>query len=382
MLRALMTAYPWDLIDEGPRAVLDRLHGEVGITGLSLWVAAPPITQFRVRSVVPRVFRTRGGLFFHPSEEPYAGTRCKPVMSGSYKGRDPLARILESSAEYELELRALVSAARTGRLAQRHPEMACKNVFGIPSHHGVCLMNPDVQSYLCALVADLSTRYDLAGVTLADFSSTWDEAFGPDLQVAVPLDDTDRFLLGICFCESCHQKARAAGVDASAAARTVRVLLEERLMGEQPVDAAPAALLAAHEPLGAYFHWRTSELADLLRQAKEACRCELLLNRRLADSGSEQLEPLDLSIPDAVVFRLGSPEQLPPAMIPDVIRSELALSESWATGPHDAALVSTLTEASRRGFAGVEMYNYGLMTDSALTLIKQAIRFARRTATE
>ena len=137
MLKAFLTAYPWDLIDEGVDAVLDRLHGEVGISGVSVWVASPPVVQLRVRDVGPRVVRSRGGLFFHPDEQPYAATRCKPIVSGWVKGRHPLTRIAEACAERAMDLRVIVSAAMTGRLAQRHAEMACKNVFGcVPGQSG------------------------------------------------------------------------------------------------------------------------------------------------------------------------------------------------------------------------------------------------------
>jgi len=205
MIRAHLTAYPWDLIDEREEAVLDRLRGEIGVTGLSLWVASPPVRQLRVRDVEPRIFSTRGGLFFRPSDEPYTGTRCKPLASGWHKGSDPLARIADACADRSLDLRAVVSATATGRVAQRHPEMACKNVFGAVSDTGLCLANPDVQSYLCGLVTDLSGRYQLTGVSIADFALAWPEAWNQDLRCGVPLDDMARSLLGICFCESCHQ---------------------------------------------------------------------------------------------------------------------------------------------------------------------------------
>ncbi|MGB2985153.1 MAG: hypothetical protein WBE26_04665, partial [Phycisphaerae bacterium] len=121
-LQVFLTAYPWDLLDEDLGTVLDRLHGEIGVTGVSVWVSSPALTQLRVRDVEPRVFRTRGGLFFHPDEQRYVATRCKPVVSSRHKTRNPLARIADACAERALELRVIVSAAATGRLAQRYPE--------------------------------------------------------------------------------------------------------------------------------------------------------------------------------------------------------------------------------------------------------------------
>lgn len=382
MVRAFLTAYPWDLIDEGVGTVLDRLHGEVGVTGLSLWAATPPLTQLRVHDVEPRVFRTRGGLFFQPSDQHYAAARCKPVVSGWLKGRNPLAKIAEACTERALELRVILSAAATGRIAGRHPEMACKNVFGAESQTSVCLANPDVQTYLCGLAADLSTGYDLAGISIADFTLAWHEAFERDLLLAIPLGDAERSLLGICFCESCNQKATAAGVDVASAKRSVQVILERSLRAGTAVDKNLSVLLADNEPLAAYSRWRTGELSALLQRIKDACRCELLLIRSIELSKREGFEGLDLGIPDAVVTRIEEADQLSSALLPGVRRSELRLPASFAIGQHGAELVSLLARAAELGFHGVEIDNYGLLPDAALTPIKQAIRFARRTASD
>ena len=61
MLRAFMAVYPWDLADEGLEGVLDRLRGEVGLTGLSLWVGAPAGTRGLHASADPRRRHDRFG---------------------------------------------------------------------------------------------------------------------------------------------------------------------------------------------------------------------------------------------------------------------------------------------------------------------------------
>ena len=389
MLRTFLRAYPWDLIDEGVGPVLDRLHGEVGATGVSVWVALAPLTQLRVRDVQPRVFRTRGGLFFGPDEQHYVGTRCKPIVSGWVKARDPLARIADACIDAGMELRVIVSAAMTGRLAQRHPDMACKNALGAESHVSLCLANPDVQTYLCGLVADLSSNYSLFGVTVTDLVIAWAEACAGNLRVAAPLGAAETSLLETCFCESCNQGATAADVDVAMAMRSVQVILQKSLDGGATTPPSPLdkggeggrgldAIVADSEPLAAFYRWRAEELSSLLRRLTEACRCELLLDR--ADDGvaGEQNTLLDLSLPAAIITRLNHPEEPASALCPAARRNELRLPEGSAIGTHAPDLVRTLSQAMELGFAGVEIDNYGLLPDSALTSIKQAIRFARR----
>lgn len=378
MLRTFMRAYPWDLIDEGVTPVLDRLRGEVGVTGISVWMATPAVTQLRARPVDPRVFRTRGGLFFHPDDEAYAGTRCKPIVSGWLKGKDPLKRVADACADRGMDLRVMVSAAMTGRLAQRHAEMTCKSVFGDDSHTSLCLAHPDVQVYLCGLVHDLSSNYRLAGVVMADFLTGWMEAFTPEVQTAFPLGEVGTTLLSTCFCESCHQRASEAGVDVGTARQSVEAILQRTLETKTTRYPHMTALLTEETPLAGYYRWLTRELFSLLERLTQQCGCELLLSRRA--EGTEQWQHGDLgsSIPAAVITRIERHDQLTAALCPAAKRSELCLSAKLVTDAPGPELVATIARAVERGFSGVTFDNYGLLPDTALTPIKQAIRFARR----
>ena len=116
MLKSYIVVYPWDLLDEGIDVVLDRLQGEVGVDGVSLWIATRAVTQLRVRRVEPRCFRTRGGVFFQPSDECYAASQIKPPVSSWMQDRDPLAFVAKACVDRGLKLRVKLSAACTGRL--------------------------------------------------------------------------------------------------------------------------------------------------------------------------------------------------------------------------------------------------------------------------
>ena len=386
MLRAFVTAYPWDLIDEGIEPVLDRLQGEIGVTGMSLWAVVPPVVELRARDVEPRIFRTGGGLCFQPSERHYVETRFKPAVADGVHGRESLRRISEACAKRGLDLRLIVSAAAAGRVVQRHPELACKNVFGDASQRNLCLANPDVQSYLCGLAADLSSNYSWEGLSLIHFTLGWSEAFGDDLAVGVSLRDAARRLLAICFCESCRQKAVAAGVDVPAAARSAQVILEKHINAEASTDTAPDALGADNEPLTAYTHWRAAELCSLLRRIKKACAKELLLYRCTGALGADQLEEadqlegLDLTIPDGIITRLRDSTDLASARSPTAQRNELQVSEAFVVGSDTGQLVSLMSHAVELGFTGIEISNYGMLPDATWIPIKQAFRFAKRSA--
>jgi len=380
MLRTFVSAYPWDLIDEGLESGLDRLQGEVGIAGLSVWAACPPVTELRARTLEPRIFRTRGGALFRPDEAAYATTRFKPVASDWVKGpaHDPMTRIAAACTERNIELRILVSAAATGRLAQRYPDSACKNLFGAESQISLCLANLDVQEYLRCLIIDLVTTYRPAGVVLTDFVIAWYEAISLELQVPVALAAAEESALSTCFCESCHQRAGLVGVDVPRAMHALNALLQQALGGGRTGSGRLNDLLAENVDLRAYFQWRTAELTSLLRRLTESCARDLLLVRTLMAHERSQQDGLELSIPAAVITSIDAAGQLPAAACPGALRSEVGLSAAFIKAADGAELVGAFVQAGEQGMSGVQLDHLGILTDPMLTSVKQAVRFARR----
>lgn len=377
-MRAFLVAYPWDLLDDRLDATLDRLRGEVGVTGVSLWTAAPPVLYVRGRVIEPRVVRSEGGVLFPTDEKHYAATRCKPVPASWLKGKDPLGRIASACQTRGMELRAVVSASRIGRLPQRYLETACKNAFGAESHVSVCLANPDVANFLCSLVAEVSTTRPITGVVLRDFDTTWAEAFASSLAMPSVADEPSRSLLSVCFCESCRQRAGDAGVDVAAACRSVQVMLQRRF---DDGDAAPCGIdsAAADDPaVSALLRWRRDELARLLSRLVQECKAPLTIGRGMDRGTFSPLDDAALRTPAAVITTIGSADELATAFAPNARRNELNIPASFATGPRGPELVTTFSRAVELGFSAVEIDDFGLLPDPAFAPIRQAIRFARR----
>ncbi|MFQ5495490.1 MAG: hypothetical protein ACE5EX_08925, partial [Phycisphaerae bacterium] len=297
MIDTYLTTFPWDLLDEGLDAALDRLHGQVGLTGVCVWAASPPVRYLRTRDVKPRFFRTRGGLFFHPDVPRYESTRCRPLVAAAATAEDPLVRIADACAEHRLALRMIVAAATAPRLARAQPEMAAKNLFGDVSRRTVCLANPNVEAYLCTLAADLSSRRHVSGVILADMGIGWGEATEPPPVGLEPLGPSDRTLLSICFCESCRQRAGEHGVDVAAAQRFARAVLEKTLDTGTGPDGGLKAILDESPSLRAWFDWRRAALSALLGRIVEACGGDVVVDRGAPPSGELRRNQPDDSLP-------------------------------------------------------------------------------------
>jgi hypothetical protein len=375
-VQLFLLAYPWDVADEGLGPRLDRLRGEVGVTGLSLWAAAPPVAELRARDVAPRVFCSHGGVLFQPSDRLYVNLRAQPIVSTWLRNSNPIKQVAEACAARDIKLRAVISASATGRLAERYPEFACRNLFGGESQHRVCLGSADVQSLLGALIADLTAQCELSAVVLTDFAITWPDMLNGCFQAGPLLGPVEQSLLGACFCPACQRNSHEGGVDAAAAKRTATQFLQQFLddggRWEKPLD----EFLAQHPAVTAYRRSQMQILNNFLRKLNDACRCGIILDGG-GSEGRGAVAP-DPAIAAGFITPVERAEQHAIAARSAGSRGEIRLPAWWAMPARGPQLVGLLPEAARQGVAGVTIDHYGILPDTALTTLRQAIRFTRR----
>lgn len=387
MLRTLISAFPWDLLDSGLDACLDRIQGELGAGGLSLWAAVAPQCHLRAREVDPRVFRTRGGPCFAPRAECYEATRIKPVSADFLRGQNPLEKIAEACEKRDLHLRFKIATSTLGRVAQRSPEAACKNVFGDVSPTCLCLANPDVQSFFCGLIKELHADYGLGDMALADFRIAWWDAFDIRLSGVERLWPWARTLLAICFCESCQQKAAGAGVDASAAMRSVRAILQRQFESDGEHVPSLPAILSDNQALAAFCGWRRNELGEFCRRIADGCEVRPTVTRTPNEGWAGRSEVMEPAWGDCapflagVVSEIGHPDSLRSSFVADAPNNELGIAYPDTNGGsrlNGSDLVKLCSKAIEAGFVGIEIGHLGGWTEEDMTSVKQAIRYARR----
>jgi hypothetical protein len=387
MFDACVCCFLPDLTDGGIDTALDRLQGEVGVTGITVPIATPPLAYVRrIPGLAGRIFHSRGGIFIQTDDQYYDRTRVKPVLSNWLKGRDPLAPVTERCRIRRLDLRLEISATLTGRMATRYPEASTKTVFGDTSPARMCLLNPDVAEWLRALAADACEHFAPAAIELADF-----HAGRRDLPAAELARDTSwpkqtAELLSICFCESCRQMAAHAGVPVESAARAATVRLEQILTEDiPPTDSQQPSrnsLSGLPAVLCDYTDAQHNALQRVLQDIVAAVRVPVV---HLAYSDEIHSLSDSLAAGGRTISRMMLVE------IDDVdVASTLnnsAFRAHWARLPlargaqrDPQSLVRALTDVAQHGVRGVELYHYGIASPTDLTAAKQAIRFARRTA--
>ena len=211
----------------------------------------------------------------------------------------------------------------------------------------------------------------------------WPEAYSTELEVPGGFSETDRALLSICFCESCRQRAAENDLDSAAAQRAVRVAIEQSVNGERGGELDFAALCERTELLARFVDQRPAILAALLDRLADVCTVDLLV--RASRDGPARGQHRDLLPHDRaramfeITFEMSAGSDAVSALLPGV--GELSIRSASHDKTDAPKLVGLVTTAAESGVRGVTFEHYGLWNDTALTAIKQAVRFARRTTT-
>jgi hypothetical protein len=391
MFKVQVIAYPWDLEDEGIDRVLDTLQGEVGVQGLSVVAASEPVCELRARpEAIPRVFRSRGGLYFHPGGECYSDTRLKPVTSRWLKSRDPIARVAETCRERNIGLRLIVQTRRIGRLAEKNPTLVAKSVFGDESTAALCPINPDVRAFFCDLVADVCRQYSPEAVEIHDMDRPFETAVLSSAADRYALGPAGEALFSICFCESCRQWASENGADAEGAARSADVTLGKAIESGQALIGTLDDLIAADEILGAYVESLRVGHAEVVdAMARAASRDVALRVTAQADRHCGRLSRLvrecQAIVADAEI-PLSEAHDDPLTLAHDIaatrddLHCDARIPAREATFGDPPIAVQTLRLLVDRGVAGAHLDHYGVMGAVELNAAKQAVRYARRVA--
>lgn len=369
---------PWDFssgksgIDvNATSAIFDQLRGEVGLTGLSLWGAASAWREFSVKKT-PHLHRCEGGLFFDPLQ---SRGGCRPPAAASLSRR-LVPEIAEACRQHGLSLRLNLSLARMGGLAEFYPEFASRNAFGDSSSVAVCLLNPAVQDCMKSLTVGVPPQLGVDQVILHDVRVGWLEAFDPEIRWPAPLGATEQSLLSTCFCANCIKTSEEAGLDHAASRMAVANLVRRSLSGGTAFGGRETGFLGEQPELAAYRGFQADQLSDFLQEIVEETSHEVFVAR----TSAQAVDPFQAGIPAGVITSVTSLSEAAHS-ISNARRSEVTVPAVSFLGHGAEEFVAATSELPKWGCSGVQIDNYAALPDAALTTLKQAIRFARRSFT-
>lgn len=222
-MHAAIWLYPWDLLDEGARPVLEKLAG-LGYSTVHLAASYHSLQAFLPHNPRRRtILAERSALYFRPGPEIWRGSALQPHVSPMVDAQgDALAAAGEVCRDIGLGLVAWTVCLHNSDLGQRYPALNVVNMFGEPYRNSVCAANPNVRNYLLRLVADLRTRCDAVELEAPHWLPF---PHHQHAKVGVTVGTASRLLLSLCFCDHCRVMGSAAGVDVTA----LTVRLRERL---------------------------------------------------------------------------------------------------------------------------------------------------------
>lgn len=363
----------WDFdADEG--RLFERVTGEVGIEHVTVPVVSGAQTEqrFGCSPEAPH-FHTDGGWHFRPATKAYAATSLRPHKARWFAGGDALARLRERAAVTKTRLVLRVDLRGVRVLVDQQRHLCQRNAWGqeVP-FAGACPLNPDLRELLRATLEDLQ-RYEPAGVELVDWVPDTAVDRGPRRPFA--WHPRVRQLLDVCFCASCRQAAARADLDADEAASAVRAAVQQALDTEEPSAAEGDPLVDR------YLEVRRDDCRQWLQRLElRDTDARRLLLRSYDDPPTGNFAPWVplVRLPnvelgplngDAWAARLAALSEMPALSLP-VWRPAFGTSGD---------LVKLVTTAAQ---AGVSLFDFEGLSEApavAITWLKQAVRYARRT---
>lgn len=264
-------AYPWDLLQ--PAAAAGGLGNWLSGLGLDTLVLAASYHAGRFlrpsSCEAKDCFPEDGTVYFRPDLARYG--HLKPQVAAFAAERDPFLALEGVRTE------AWVVLLHNARLGQLHPECAARNAFGETHPYSLCPAHPESRFFAVTLCRDLADRYPLAGLNLETpgwltFPHGWHHEFR-----MVEPNPWLEALLGLCFCDSCLQGARLAGLNAEGLRDRVKQAINAYLQGPAvaPRDMALGWLacdLLQDGELSAFLSWRCHKVTTLVAEIRAAVR--------------------------------------------------------------------------------------------------------------
>jgi predicted dehydrogenase len=228
-------AFPWDFADKGLDTTLTHCR-DLGVSHLFLAVSYHAGYFFYPDNPVRRVHLLEDGVtYFHPRPEYYHDTPLQPIAASMCADVDWVERIVDRLDHFGLRFGAWTVCLHNTRLGLLHPETTIENALGDRYPHALCPSNPYVQTYVRALIRDLTGRFpvDLLLLEATDYrgrrhGSDWVGGHHHERDGTV-LEPLELALLDLSFAPSDLAAAVDAGIDGEALRHHVREHLEASL---------------------------------------------------------------------------------------------------------------------------------------------------------
>ena len=233
-----------------------------------------------------------------------------------------------------------------------------------------------------ALVTDLTTNYNFATVELESCDYQGGRHYHGHEKIGIPLGETDRLLLGLCFCESCRKRGIAEGIDVAAVADGVRLELAASFESGNPIQIGFDEFCDKVPETRAYLEMRESVVSSLVADIKSVSQASIssmaMGDRRYSGLNTEGVreiadwfeilcyapsrESVETSVRNAAALMNG-----------EVDRVWVGLCAYPPASPNAETLAANVEAVAALGVRAASFYNYGIMPKRNLQWVKAAI---------
>ncbi|PBB94654.1 hypothetical protein CK215_01770 [Mesorhizobium sp. WSM3864] len=386
-----MWTYPWDIQDLGLETVERDIVQRAGLNMISLATSYHAGRFLQPRSPWRKAyFPEDGTIYFKPSAARWADLAIQPKVADVIsEGGDVLGQLVRRREQGGPGVSCWTVCLHNTRLGMLHPEAVTRNAFGDPNYYNLCPSHPDARAYVRALVADISHGYkpdriELESPSFMGFAHEYHHE-----KDGVGLTPEEDFLLSLCFCPSCVDRAAKAGVNAERARALVRQWIVEtceRAVPERRFPGFPASGLEVFGPwpeLHAYLVWRFEPVTSLVAELREVAHpatkvliidlkegwlggCDLAAVGKVCDGGI--LCAYDMQAEDVASLVAAGRAALGPGKF---LGTGYRLFYPEMAGPQ--LLAAKVSPARTTDVDGINFYNYGLVPAARLDWVKAAL---------
>ncbi|PQO23984.1 hypothetical protein C2I36_05130 [Rhodobacteraceae bacterium WD3A24] len=371
-----MFIYPWDVEDEGPRLIGQRLRA-AGISAIAVATSYHAGKFLRPHAEGAKVYYPEDGtIYFRHSPKLYG--RLKPKRARIAEGYDALSDLAHHAPD--LEQSAWTVALHNSRLGRAHPDLVCRNAYGDPIWSALCPAQPDVQDYLLALCLDQATNPSVTDILI---EAPGFQAYRHNDHHEFELIELTRraaSLLGLCFCSACAARAKDKGIDVDGFAARARRELDRFFSSgeEEPND------LIDDPAWQQFIGWRMELIANMVSHVRTQLPARVSLSviptvrtplhtcwregadlSRLAAAADRLAIPIYSKGPTATAAEISQAR----ALAGPNARLSFILRPSWPTLEGPKALATAMEAAGHADAEAVDFYNYGHLRLSSLDWI-------------
>jgi hypothetical protein len=266
--------HPWDITEEGIDNCFDYLGDVCGLN--EVYVAAVyHASTFVLPHNPKRMVRwDDGSVFFTPQHPRWHESRIQPILGDCVDTSGYMENIVHNARKRDWGVLFFTVFHFSHSMARAYPDACCIDAMGERHHSCLCPANPDVRTYDLAIVEDLMGTYGGDGIIQESLGfGGWNYMFVVNKVETMP-SPRDQFLLSLCFCGSCLQRARDEGFDPIDLRRSIRDHLYENLpKNPKEWDMAPGdeewARNAFNGQLWKYLEVRCNTVTSLYMEVQE-----------------------------------------------------------------------------------------------------------------